>query len=70
MRQKPTERWTRPDASGIVAPKLEQETAMAGGYDYSCYECLGLSQAEGILTVTLSNPGARFCDSNGVFKGD
>jgi enoyl-CoA hydratase len=35
------------------------ETAVSGSYDYSSYTGLKLSKADGIMTITLSNPGRR-----------
>ena len=35
------------------------ETNIAGAYDYSRYSGLGLSKADGIMTITLSNPGRK-----------
>lgn len=35
------------------------ETSAAGAYDYSRYTGLGLSKSDGIMTITLSNPGRK-----------
>jgi enoyl-CoA hydratase len=35
------------------------ETKVSGTYDYSSYSGLGLSKSDGIMTITLSNPGRR-----------
>jgi len=35
------------------------ENKVAGSYDYSRYVGLGLSKADGIMTITLSNPGRK-----------
>ncbi|MCY4214273.1 MAG: enoyl-CoA hydratase-related protein [Gammaproteobacteria bacterium] len=34
-------------------------SSTAGGYDYSAYRALGLHKDQGIMTITLSNPGRR-----------
>jgi enoyl-CoA hydratase len=35
------------------------ENKVAGSYDYSRYTGLGLSKSDGIMTITLSNPGRK-----------